>query len=342
MQLAPQVGGLRGGQGDLEAFLAGIAGGGNEILADLHTEERAEAFGCRLHLRQHFPDLGLGVRALHGDHAERGVAITTLGDGEVQTPILLAGGHPGEILGRRAGVDDDAEGGVVQVVDDEVVDHAASLVEHGGVERLAGRLQLVDVVGHQLAQEGFRIRADDVDGAHVGDIEHAAVGAHGMVLLDLRAIVDRHVPAAEIDHAGAGCAMNVIEYGFLRHISPLGEGVEQDSRNEKGASLEKLTPLSLVPERFVTESVTCPVGGWPGSVDPASLSREFDAAKRSFCLSGCGCVAPSATAFGWVQFSPVCGSDYTGLAARKARNPEATPDGNHPQMRTTCITEIVG
>jgi hypothetical protein len=36
-----------------------------------------------------------------------------------------------------------------------------------------------------------------------------------MVLVDLRAVMDRHVPAAEIDHPGAGGAMNGMERRLL-------------------------------------------------------------------------------------------------------------------------------
>ena len=39
--------------------------------------------------------------------------------------------------------------------------------------------------------------------------------AHRMVLLDLGAVVHRHVPAAEIDHAGAGRSVHRIEGGGL-------------------------------------------------------------------------------------------------------------------------------
>jgi hypothetical protein len=37
------------------------------------------------------------------------------------------------------------------------------------------------------------------------------------VLVDLGAVVDRHVPAAEVHHPGAGGAMCRIERGLLEH-----------------------------------------------------------------------------------------------------------------------------
>jgi hypothetical protein len=56
----------------------------------------------------------------------------------------------------RAGVDHQAEAVLGEEVDDQVVDDAA-FVEHARVERLARRLQLVDVVGQQAAQERARV-----------------------------------------------------------------------------------------------------------------------------------------------------------------------------------------
>ena len=81
--------------------------------------------------------------------------------------------------------------------------HAALLVEHAAVERLAGLLELGDVVREQLPQERAHARAAQVDDAHVRDVEHAGVAPHRVVLFDLRAVVERHVPAGEIDHARA-------------------------------------------------------------------------------------------------------------------------------------------
>src|SRR3546814_19260694 len=57
--------------------------------------------------------------------------------------VLVAGGR----------VDHDPEPVVGKVVDDQVVDHPALLVEHAGVQRLARLLQLVDRVGDQRSEE---------------------------------------------------------------------------------------------------------------------------------------------------------------------------------------------
>ena len=99
---------------------------------------------------------------------------------------------------------------VTQEIDDQVVDYAAFGVEHATVKRLAGEPELVDVVGDQVTQVGPRTGATDVDHGHVRNVEHAGRAAHRLVLGDLRTVVDRHVPAGEIDYPGAGVQVLLI------------------------------------------------------------------------------------------------------------------------------------
>ena len=61
-------------------------------------------------------------------------------------------------------------------------------------------------------------------------VEHAGVAAHLVVLVDLRAVVDRHVPAAEVDHLGAERAVGRVEDGLLSGL------------DESGAASAWLTP----------------------------------------------------------------------------------------------------
>ena len=97
-----------------------------------------------------------------------------------------------------------------QKIGDEVVNDAGLLVEHAAIQRLARLAQLVDVVGQQLAQEFTRPRAFQVHHRHMRHVEHTGIAAHRVVLLDLRAVIDRHVPTAEIHHPGTGSHVHVI------------------------------------------------------------------------------------------------------------------------------------
>ncbi|KAG0751064.1 hypothetical protein G6F24_014676 [Rhizopus arrhizus] len=102
-------------------------------------------------------------------------------------------------------------------VDDQVVDDAAARIQHARVQGLARHLQLVHRVGQQAAQERLDLVTAKVDHGHVADVEHTRLAAHQMVLVELRAVVDGHVPTPEIDHLGAEGAVGIVEQRLLGH-----------------------------------------------------------------------------------------------------------------------------
>ncbi|MCY1174154.1 hypothetical protein D9M73_143430 [compost metagenome] len=110
--------------------------------------------------------------------------------------------QPIEHLGTGGGVVDQAIAGF-RAVDDQIIDHAALFVQQWAIQRLAGVVEAGHIVGQQALQPNSGISAVDIDHGHMGDIEDAAIAAHLVVLLDLRAIVQGHVPATEIDRLGA-------------------------------------------------------------------------------------------------------------------------------------------
>ena len=149
--------------------------------------------------------------ALHSKHGEFG----TLDHADVERFGLLA--NPRKIFFPRRRVDDQPIVRVADEIDDQVVDHAALLIEHAGIQRLAVVLELGHVVGHQLLQEFANALAREIDDRHVRYVEHAGTLANGEMLLFLRTIVQRHVPAAEIDDTRAGFDVLVIERSFQTH-----------------------------------------------------------------------------------------------------------------------------
>ena len=70
---------------------------------------------------------------------------------------------------RGAGVDDDAKEILAQQVNDQVVDYRALGGEKARIERLAGLLQLVDVVRERVVQKLAGARSFEVDDLHVRD-----------------------------------------------------------------------------------------------------------------------------------------------------------------------------
>ena len=143
-----------------------------------------------------------GAGALDG---ELGVVIAEVVDVDAgHVADLLA--DPLEVFFAGAGVDDDEEVVVGELVDDDVVDEGAVGVEHGGVLGLAG-LEFAGIVHRELLHGGEGAGAAELDVAHVGDVEEADGGAYGHVFGDEAGVLDGHVPAAEVDHFGFGGAV---------------------------------------------------------------------------------------------------------------------------------------
>ncbi len=133
-----------------------------------------------------------------------------------QRADLLA--NPGVVLVLGAGVDDEQVVVVAEPVDEDVVDERALRREQRGVVRLAV-LEARGIVHGDVLHGGQRAGAAKLDLAHVAHVEEADAGAHGQVLGDEAAagagILDRHVPAAEVDHLGLEGAMGGVESGLF-------------------------------------------------------------------------------------------------------------------------------
>ena len=223
-QRIPQGLGVLFWQDDFETILAGVT--------RARHEQRHAARTVRLGRggkpRQLFHPLAVGgvqqrehlaarFGALHRNHRK----LRALADLDLEPGRLLD--QPRQILVVGRGVHHHPEIVFGQEVGDQIVNHAAARVQHARIDRLARLLQLVDVVGQQVAQEFAAARAVQVHHGHVRHVEHAGGTAHGVVLLDLRTVVERHVPTAEIHHLRARGAMGGIEdglFGFIRAIVP--------------------------------------------------------------------------------------------------------------------------
>ncbi|MCY1235668.1 hypothetical protein D9M72_482920 [compost metagenome] len=139
IQFFPQAGDAGGRHDQLETVFAGVAGARDHHLAQggvLHHDsvERLERIG-RLGRGERAPHLGAGVGALHRDdrqrlHARGRDVFAARGDGHAAAGGVIARADPVDIAGRGAGVDHQAETVLGKEVDDQVVDHAAFLVQH--------------------------------------------------------------------------------------------------------------------------------------------------------------------------------------------------------------------
>ena len=176
------------------------------VSADLGVAELEARHAGEIELRQRREDRRR-PRPLQRQQSKLVAAIDDLGTGGV-----LA--HPGEVLVGIRGVDTDEDAFGVDAVHDDVIDDAATGATQQRVLRLP-IAQPVHIVDGEALHRGESARSADFDLSHVADVEEPGVRAHGRVLIENGGVLNRHLPAAEIDEAGAECTMTGMERGLF-------------------------------------------------------------------------------------------------------------------------------
>ena len=108
---------------------------------------------------------------------------------------------------------------LAEAVGDQVVDDAAVLGDDHGVLRLAV-LERGEVGDQRVVQKSGGVEALDGDLAHVGQVENAHVGAYRAVLFQLRAVLQRHLPAAEVGERCAEVFVGGVQWGLWHGGAP--------------------------------------------------------------------------------------------------------------------------
>jgi len=213
-EAVPEIAGVLGAAVEFEADgLAGVAGLGDADGAALHGE-RAERvleilLGERLPAGERHEQL-LRLRALHRDG---GPAVGDVCERHVKIPCLAL--QVLEILVDVAGVDDEEVAPLLETIEVGVVHRAAALVGNDAVLRLSD-VEREHIARKHVLQIRDLLRARDVDTAHVAHVEDRAAAAAVEVLGDDAAgVLNRHLPAAEVDQRGPGVLMRGIEDGAL-------------------------------------------------------------------------------------------------------------------------------
>ena len=80
--------------------------------------------------------------------------------------------------------------------------------------RLANR-EPRGIVARDVLHRLEGVAAGDLDLAHVADVEEPRARSDGLMLVDDARVFDRHVPAAELDHAGAERTVTRVERSLL-------------------------------------------------------------------------------------------------------------------------------
>ena len=201
-----------GGQNHFHAVFAGVAGAGNKpVVAQIGALKRFELVHSICPFGFDAEQFFNGFGALHGQHGQ----IVARGDFDAESFAHF--GKLSQIFGAGGGIGHNAVGGFffIGAIHNQVVHHAAVVVEHGGIEGFADKREFGHIVGKQLLQPGFGLSAGDVGNQHVRHVKHAGIGAHGFVFGDLRTVVDRQHPAGEIHQLAAGFLVGLIKRGGL-------------------------------------------------------------------------------------------------------------------------------
>ncbi len=190
-------------QHHFHTFFAGVAGARHHPLAAFQLLERLHVGARRvmpLTCSKRVDRFG----TLHRDHRE----IAAMLNLHVESGCVLF--EPGEHLRASRGVDDCAPA-VRAAIHDQVVHHAAFIVQQHAVLGVTRFGEFRGIVCGEVAQIRERTGAVEIDDGHVRNVEHAGVAAHRVVLFDLRAVVQRHFPTAEVDHPRTGRDVSIEE-----------------------------------------------------------------------------------------------------------------------------------
>ena len=151
----------------------------------------------------------LGQRPLEG---ELGVDVALVLDLDVEA--LGVAGDPGEVLVVVGRVDHEEVLLRTHAVDQHVVDEGRLRRHQGRVLDLP-RGELGGVVRGEPLDVGQGVLARDQDLAHVADVEEPGLGPDGHVLGNDARVLDRHLPAAELDHLSAELLVELVEARLL-------------------------------------------------------------------------------------------------------------------------------
>ncbi len=209
--LPPQTGRLLLLQNDFESIFAGITGTSNEKTVFGRGKKGFQPDGCCERVTQNLQNPVTRIRTLNSYHRQ----IETGLQGNIEGICLTV--YPGKVLIPCGGVEHHAEPVLSPIVDNEIVDDAALLIEHAGVHRLAGSRCRSYIVGKQKTHELPYLRSIQIHNHHVRDIEHSRRAPHLMVLFDLGAVVKRHLPTTEIHHFATQGDMFFIQYCLQGH-----------------------------------------------------------------------------------------------------------------------------
>lgn len=152
----------------------------------------------------------LGGRTLERQH---GPALGAILQFHIEAPSVFL--EPGPVLVAIGGIDHHQKL-IGDVVDEDVIHNPAIGLTEQAIARLPDG-NGGHVAGNDVLEERHSVGAANHKAAHMANVKQAGTLPHRVVLLDDPAILDRHLPAAELNHPRAGGAMGIEERGTFEH-----------------------------------------------------------------------------------------------------------------------------
>ena len=140
--------------------------------------------------------------------------IRPFGDRDLESISLRV--HPGQVFATGRAIHHDAIP-KAHSVDNQIINDPAIRSQHGAVEGLPRLFQPGNVISEQMAQVPLRISPAHIDDSHMGYIKYAYRVTNLVVFLNLRAVIDRHVPAGEVDNFRAGVEVLLVKRSAFSH-----------------------------------------------------------------------------------------------------------------------------
>ena len=217
VSLAPRPQGMSPRSAPASSSIAefpGVAGAGDEAAdpPQVHIPDKAVVLlGQDGLVQQPEQDL-LGLRPLEGHLGHPSGDVLHLARAEQMLP------HPAGVLILVCGVDHHQIGGVVHLVDDQIVHTPPLVVAHGGIAHLSV-VHAGKIIGKQVDEVAERVRPGEYELPHVADVEEPGSRAHRHMLGDhARRVLDGQQVAGKGDDLAARRGVLCVERGFLFHL----------------------------------------------------------------------------------------------------------------------------
>ena len=212
-QLIPQLNSLLIRNEQLEAILTGVTGTSQQNINASNSQRNRSVvlqLAHSLFIRNTSSQQNLlSTRTLNSNQRSLIRLVHKL-----NVEIAQALAHRSEVSVNVRSVRNDHEFLIAQTVSNQVINHAALIVDQDRVLRLTN-LQDGHVRHQSVIQERTRIRTGHTELTHVGQVENTGTGTDSLVLSNVISVLQGHIPATKVGERSAQLLVNRVQGGLL-------------------------------------------------------------------------------------------------------------------------------